>query len=157
MPTSRRWLQFSLRTFFLGLTLVAVWLGSVANHAHQQRDAVNAIEATGGGVVYQWQLRWAGKPPVPGSFSVPVYTGKPNGPAWLRRIIGDDYFQDVELVVLSARPPHTEAEMLKTVPRLQRLRGLKQIGFATPVSVTTLNQLKAALPNCQHFPPPEIH
>ncbi len=146
-------MQFSLRTFFLMLTALAVWLGFVANQTHEQRAAIQAIEATGGAVVYEWQRRGARKPPVPGPFSIPVYPGEPDGPAWLRRIIGDDYFQKVEIVVLSVRPPYTEAEILEMIPHLQRLRGRQEICFDTPISAATFERLKAALPHCKLWPP----
>ncbi len=35
----RRWFRFSLRTFFVLLTILCVWLGVVSKSAHQQREA----------------------------------------------------------------------------------------------------------------------
>ena len=37
---NRRWLQFSLRTFLIVLTLLAMWLGYVSFRAREQRAAV---------------------------------------------------------------------------------------------------------------------
>lgn len=37
--------QFTLRTFFIAITLLAVWLGYYANWIHQRREARKWIEA----------------------------------------------------------------------------------------------------------------
>lgn len=42
---ARRWLQGSLRTFLLLLTLLCIWLALAANHALQQRKAVAILAA----------------------------------------------------------------------------------------------------------------
>ena len=48
MRLTRRWFQYSLRSFLVILTALAVWLGVVVNRARVQREAVKAIEALGG-------------------------------------------------------------------------------------------------------------
>ncbi|HJT31663.1 MAG TPA: hypothetical protein VJ783_06385 [Pirellulales bacterium] len=143
-----RRLQFNLRTFFVLLTALAVWLGAVANRAREQREAANAIQAIGGAVIYQWQRR-GDRRPVPGPLDIPVVPGEPDGPAWLRRIVGDDFFQAVEIVAFSAKRPTTEVEILKSLPHLQRLRGLELVAIPTPISRTALSKLKLAVPRCQ--------
>jgi len=80
----RRWLQFSLSTILLLVTALSLWLGVVVNRARKQRDAVAAIEKAGGGVAYDFQMSPSFPPP-----------GKPPGPRWLRRMLGDEYFQSV--------------------------------------------------------------
>ncbi len=47
MKPTRRYLTFSLRTFFFVLTAFAVWLGVIAERAREQREAVRAIGALG--------------------------------------------------------------------------------------------------------------
>jgi len=74
MKPTRRWFQYSLRSFLVVLTALAVWLGIVVNSAREQREAVKAIEALGGQVLY-------------GPFAM----------LRLRRT-GNDYFQSVEVV-----------------------------------------------------------
>ena len=55
----RRWLQFSLRSFFVLLTVGCLWLGwkveRTSERTRQQREAVKAIEALTGRVQYDWQ------------------------------------------------------------------------------------------------------
>src|SRR5690348_10676926 len=77
--TSRRWLQFSLRSLLVSLTAFSVWLGIQVDHAKQQREIVLAIRSAGGMVSYEYE------------------TGE-NQPAFsqrLRRWFGEDLFYNV--------------------------------------------------------------
>jgi hypothetical protein len=51
MP-KRRWAQFSLGSMFLVVTVLCVALGVQVNKANRRREAVEAIEAWGGGVTF---------------------------------------------------------------------------------------------------------
>ncbi len=84
---NRRWLQFSLRTFLIVLTLLAMGLGYVSFRAREQREAVARINELGGHIQYDYQR---GSNPKP----------SPPGWPWLRRLVGDEYFQDVAFVNL---------------------------------------------------------
>ena len=53
LTPKRRWAQFSLATMLAVVTVLCVWLSVVVNRAHRQRDAVAAIVALGGKVVYE--------------------------------------------------------------------------------------------------------
>jgi hypothetical protein len=145
MKSGRRWFQYSLRSFLVLLTLVAVWLGIIAHRAHEQREAVKAIEAVGVVVIYDWQIELLSstKPSAP--------QPAPHGPAWLRRLIGDDYFQHAQLASFSGpdsgQPSPREADILKSIPHLKRLYGLNEIVVSDKTSAATLDQLKAAFPN----------
>jgi hypothetical protein len=122
MTSPRRWLQFSLRGFFVLLTTLAVWLGVIVHRAREQREAVKAIEALEAIVGYD----------------------TPPGPAWLRRLIGDEYFQNaVDAAIFG------ETNALKSIPHLKRLRKLKTVAIIPAASCATMDQLKAALPNCK--------
>ena len=91
----RRWPRFSLRTLLILTALVAVWLGVQVNKAQKQRAAVAAIEAAGGQIIYDWEyLAWQHSMTPPGSG-----IGHPQ-PAWLRYIVGDDYFQEIAVVMI---------------------------------------------------------
>jgi Leucine Rich Repeat (LRR) protein len=80
-----RWLKFSVRSLMLIVLVVAVLLAWQVNRARQQRRAVDAIKAYGGFVSYDWQY-------VNGTFT----SGRsPWAPIWLRRAIGDEFFQEV--------------------------------------------------------------
>lgn len=86
----RRWLQFSLRTLLVALTFLAILLGGWVNRAHRQREAVAAIRAAHGVVVYDYEFApardWlAAKSSPLGRLS-----------AWM----GDDYLRDVVAALL---------------------------------------------------------
>jgi len=81
----RRWFQFSLRTLFVLVTVLCVWLAVTANRARNQREAVAAIEELGGSVRYEYQNSFGQEPP---------------GPKWLRELVGEEYFVSVVDVFL---------------------------------------------------------
>lgn len=125
----RRQLQFSLRTFFILLTAFAIWLGWKIERAKKQQAAVAAIEANGGIVQYDWQphvSQW-GTPPY---MRLEPQDCEPRAPRWLRKITGDDFFQEVQSVVLRRREIHwyrdpTGREMLWLNRRASRRRDLE--------------------------------
>ena len=80
----RRWFQFSLRTLLVLVAVVAVWLALLVNAARKQREAVAAIEALGGRIVYEHG------------------SNLPPGPKWLRELIGEEYFFRIIAVGLSS-------------------------------------------------------
>jgi hypothetical protein len=137
---SRRYLTFSLRTLFIILMALAVWLDVAVNWAREQREAVKAIETLGGSVGYDWQ----DVPLAPDdvfSLDGPL---TPPGPAWLRRLVGDEFFQDAVEVDF-----WKEIDPLKAIAHLKRLRKLETVivPFKTPTA--TMDELRAALPNCE--------
>ena len=159
----RRWLQFSLRTLLVVMTAFTIPLGIIVNRAYEQREAVAAIEALGGAVIYDWQpsLRAQSRGTWSIHYEATHWTnfftpkkGQPGGPAWLRRLIGDDFFQDVATVNLSIPSSVSEDEVLQLIPRLQRLRNLKFVAIAPFRSERLQNELKAALPACEVLPAP---
>jgi hypothetical protein len=124
----RRWLQFSLRTAFVGLTVFAVWLGVIVNRAREQREAVKAIEALGGWVTYD---------SLQASDSL------------LRRWLPQDYIDGVEEVSLrSTRATDDVVAHLKALKELERLQldscyvtdaGLAHLQGLTNLRVLTLD------------------
>jgi hypothetical protein len=145
MNSRRRYLTFSLRTLFILLTALAVWLGVVVNRAREQREAVKAIKVLRGSVVYDWELQHTPD----GEIADTRPDGQPSGPAWLRRITSDDYFQEPEIVTFLVNQPLSDEDILKAIPYLQRLRRLKQVDMWKPVAQETVSKLQSALPNCE--------
>lgn len=105
-----RWrFQFSIRSLFVLTVAVAIpfsWLAVEMKWGRQQREVVEWIQKVGGGVIYDYRR-----------------TGMPNpappGPIWLRRLLGDDFFVDVDVVVFD----NTQV----TDAGLQCLKGLTQL------------------------------
>jgi hypothetical protein len=81
-PMSRPRFQFRLRTLLLFVTAFAVWFGTLAKRANDQRRAVAAIKAAGASVIYSHQLKDDGLD----------YNADDPGIDWLRNLLGDDYF-----------------------------------------------------------------
>jgi hypothetical protein len=157
--TRRRWLQFSLRGLLALLTVFAIWLGVIVNRAREQREAVKAIEATGGIVQYDWQVNLERASMIEGFEHYKVFRkyGSPGGPAWLRRRIGNDYFQNVVTVELYWDPSKpwdlnepTFPEFISHLRNLPALR-LLTIRDDTGASGTMRTDLMNALPNCEVF------
>ena len=187
MKLTRRWFQYSLRTFLVVLTAFAVWRGVVIHRAREQREAVKAIEAAGGIVRYDWQYDSFRARRDGVSFDSPLSNSmrEPSGPLWIRRIVGDEFFQQVWAVQIPrarsmsefpalnpndpwdpcrwwayskgrAPPRETEADIVKLIPHLQRLHGLKAISLPlyigecdTSLSQSTLDLLERSLPECE--------
>jgi Leucine rich repeat/Leucine Rich repeat len=92
----RRWFQFSLRTLFVFTLVCAIpcaWLGRKIERKRQERQVAEAIVKLRGRVFYDCEI---GEWDVNGQ----VRVEGPRGPAWLRKLLGEYFFSDVELVNL---------------------------------------------------------
>ncbi len=87
----RRWWQYSLRTFFVVLTVFGVWLGVVVHRANEQRKAVAWVREMGGSARYDYEFNELG---------IRVVDAKPSAPDLLVKLLGDDFFQEVSTVQL---------------------------------------------------------
>lgn len=83
----RRWFRYSLRAALILTTLVAVILGLGFRRVERQRLAVESVEAAGGSVTYDWEVR-------PNGASRNDFP-RPPGPMWLRVWLGPQWFDDV--------------------------------------------------------------
>ena len=83
--------QFSIRTILVLTVAVALpfsWLGIEMKRAREQHDLVDEIQKVGGSVFYDWEQHATlpnAQPPGP-------------GPGWLRTLLGEDFFGEVETV-----------------------------------------------------------
>jgi Leucine-rich repeat (LRR) protein len=101
-----RWKTISLRGLLLLILAIALWLGWIVNKARQQRQAVAALQEFGGFVHYDWEFvdgpvkvprgNWIWKP----SWGTLTPGRKPWAPDWMRRAVGDEYFQSIVHVSL---------------------------------------------------------
>jgi Leucine Rich repeat len=127
----RRWFQFSLRTLLFFTLICAVGSALVArrmDQKHNEREIVEAILKLGGLVEYDYQIDRA----------------KPPGPDWLRNVLGENYFSDVEVVILQ-NVPDADAR-LGNVKRLTQVQWLSlahtNITDAGLVNLNGLTNLK---------------
>jgi hypothetical protein len=95
----RRWFQFRLRTLIVLMLLVSIgmsWFAMKMQQARRQRAAVNALVESGS--VMEWKQRFILLSPNladPYLFSkkvTPIYSNEPRVHAWLREMLGDDFF-----------------------------------------------------------------
>ena len=100
--------------------------------AERQRRAVQAIRKAGGQVCYDYEFDFLVKP-------------KPPGPAWLRRLVGIDFFANVVHVYLDTEVDDEDLEHLNGLPKLDTL----SLG-GTQVTDGGLAQLKL-LGDLQHL------
>jgi len=119
--------RYSLRSFLLLISILAIWLGLHVTRAQRQQAAVNAVNDIGGAVYYQYQVRRTGDKislPAggrvnedgtklswgPGVITVvdeqrsylldKIAPKSPPVPTWIRGRIGDDMFVNVIAVHL---------------------------------------------------------
>ena len=83
----RRWFRFSLRTLFLLVLVLSVWLGLKVEAARKQHLAIVAVKALGVQVQYDFDKKDRDR--------------HPNEPEWLINLFSIDFFHDVVEVVFS--------------------------------------------------------
>ncbi len=152
----RRFFRYSLRTLMLVVTVFCIGLGSIGiqiKQARHQRQAVEAILATGGIILYEYQRT----------------NSDPPGPEWLRRIIGDEYFFTIGYVDFSGSKVNNASlaavvNFLASVKYLslfstevtdEGLENLKELTnlrivhiISTKITDEGMKDLHQALPNC---------
>jgi hypothetical protein len=87
----RRRRTISLRALMFLILVATLWMSWRVNRAHTQAHAVTRIKEAGGRILYDYQF----------DGTIPYkLDASPSAPAWLRRMIGDEYFQEVTAVSL---------------------------------------------------------
>jgi len=93
----RRWYQFGLRTFFLGILVLAIgcgWFAVKLQAARKQRMAVATIREWGGDVDYSSSA----------------------APDWLMRLLGEDFFCTVTKVHVDKAVTASDSELSELEP-----------------------------------------
>jgi hypothetical protein len=119
---SFRWPRYSLRFLFAAVTLIALGCGWVAIKLQQggnQREAVKAILDAGGSIGYDFQTMLV--PDHPDHFSV-ASSKLPPQPAWLRKALGDDFFNDVFVASFYNLQWNISESVLQQMTKMPRLR-----------------------------------
>jgi hypothetical protein len=110
----RRRFQFSIRSLLVLTIVVAIpfsWFAVEMKWAREQKETVEAFRKLGNGVGYDYQYDYQFKAVIPNS-DLP-------GPAWLHKLLGDDFFANVVVVNLGD-PKVTDAALV-------HLKGLTQL------------------------------
>jgi hypothetical protein len=131
----RRWFQFSLRSLLIFTLICAIpcaWLGRKVEQKRKERETVKAIFKLGGEVFYDCQFD-------PSGYTIP--TPHLPGPEWLRQLLGEDFFADVEVVSVTITPDAEAA--LVNVSGLTQLKKLWLWGRGATVSDAWVVNLKA--------------
>jgi hypothetical protein len=141
---ARRWFQFSLRTLLILTLIVAIpcaWIGRKIEKKRRERGAVEAIRASGGTASYDYEVPWSWFDRRDERFS-PSYYG-PDGPSWLRGMLGEDFFNEIVQVDLS-RVPVARLDWLDTLPQLRWLRVSRpDLADADLTHIRDLTQLRS--------------
>ncbi len=102
----RRWFQYSLRSMFVLMTVLALWLGAETHRARRQQQAIAAIQAASGAGGYVERCAWGRK--------------------WLAPYIGEDYFRRAVWVDFAAPDPRWDVRDVLQDP----LEGREHLVFA---------------------------
>ena len=129
-----RWqFQFTIRTLLVLPPVVAVtcsWLAVEMQRAKRQQEAVVVIRKAAGDVRYDDQECFKAPPP---------------GPAWLRNLMGDDFFVDVTWAGLGRDFDDSGLETFEALPRLVGLfmadTKISDAGLVHSKGLTRLQQL----------------
>ena len=130
----RRWFQFSLRGVLIFTLIIAIpcaWIGRKIEQKQIERAAVEAIVKSGGKVLYDFQQ----------------VTDEPSGPKWLRSVLGEYFFSEVDEVDLNNRTGVDCAGLrsLKVLPHLQSLVLTGRVGDAELEDLNGLTRLQKLL------------
>lgn len=117
----RTWRRFSLRSFLFVTTIVCIWMGVVLNRVLHQKRAADAIEAVGGQITYDWQIR-----PEESDSTEPMV---PPGLSWLRERLGPDWFDNIEFVFLDDSDDSRDSRFATIGPHLLELKSLRAINL----------------------------
>src|SRR5262245_46538428 len=116
---NRRWFQFSLRTL-LTVMLVAGcglgWVGMKVQQGRRQKAAADTMREAGAYVLYDWEIE---------ARQNGIENATPYGPAWLRTLLGDDFFVSVQRVELGG--DFTDAQLQP----LQEFTNLESFGLSS--------------------------
>jgi hypothetical protein len=131
----RRCLRVSVSGLMSIVLLIGGGTGWLVRRAHTQRNAVAAIQAAGGQVIYDFQY----------DHVVFNADGKPKAPRWLVDLVGVDHFAEV-LAVRLRMPPKDAGAMLALVGRLTSIECLTvtdpKFGDAELLKLKTLTEVR---------------
>jgi hypothetical protein len=124
--------SFSLRTLLIFIAVVAIpcaWLGRKIEQKRSERELTDFIHKSGGQISYPYEG---------------IKNGKPPGPEWLKKLLGTNFFCDVDDVDLRKDKAADDA-LLKKIAAFTRLKSLwldgTQVTDAGVANLSDLNEL----------------
>jgi hypothetical protein len=127
----RRWFQFSLRSLMVFTVVCAIgaaWLGRKIEQKRKERELAEALVKRGGDVRYDYEET----------------NGQRRGPEWLRGLLGEDLFSEVETVMFfGRRPTDDQLEKLKIFTHLKVLWLHWRVTDADLTHLSRLTQLQS--------------
>lgn len=134
----RHWYQFRLQRLFVVTLICAVaasWVAHRRDKKHAEREAVAAVRKAGGFVFYESDLN-----EIDDSGRI-INPPRPRGPDWLRKLAGDDSFNDPVFVSYNKAPNSAQAT-LASVAQLDKVQYLSlQSSNITDSALANLNGL----------------
>ena len=128
----RRWFQYSLRTLFVAIAVLGVWLAMVTSAARRQQSIVARLRELHAEITYDFEVDTQG---------TRKSAAVPPGPKWLRELVGQDYLSDVVQVNCSDR--NIDDDDLDQLRGLKHLRDLNLIKTQiTDAGLQHLSELK---------------
>ncbi len=117
----RRWLRLSLRGLMVLVLIIGGVVGWLAHTVRTQRQAIAAVRAAGGSVQinYHWRAMSIGPQGA-------VLADEPVLRTWLRRWLGDEWFQHVWNVSLKSGP--VDPQMFAALAHFDRLQSINVNG-----------------------------
>ena len=129
----KRWMQFSVSTLLLVMTVACIWLGVRTNRANLQRKVVKAVQEAGGEVLYEHEQSTRN-----GSVRLE--------PGLLEKLLGIDFSHSV----VQVRLPENTQGVDDLLPDICRLPNLAKLIVGGDVSDTGTKHLSRCS-NLTHF------
>lgn len=139
-----RFFRFKLKSLFIVFAAIAVCLGIETSQAVKQRKALAIVQKLGGQLLYDYEIDSKNDyRRIQGIVSL-------RGPAWLRAVVGDDYFRTAIVVNLTKAPVGDDdlGDLAALLPYIRSLRldrsrvtdkGLQNLETFTRLESLTLN------------------
>ncbi len=144
--------QFSIRSLLVLVVVVAVpctWMAVEMKIARKQREAVEAIRAADGDIVYDWE--YFDSHPRTAEEWMEWFTRKPPVPEGFTNWLGDDWFYDIAEVHFPGGWRYTadrcNDDTLRHIRCLTKLKNLKLT--MTKVTYDGVKSVQEALPHCK--------
>lgn len=149
-----RWYQFSLRSLLILVTLFAFacsWFTVKMQQAKRQRETIEAIRKLGGLVIYGYTFDDA----------APMVMTTRDAPAWLRQLLGKDFFDTASQVELrECKDADAALTLVKELPHVRNLQafytqvsdaGLSNLGGLTQLTYLNLSNTKVGDAGVKHL------